>query len=101
MAFVTDAKGCNDSVTIQLSNTNITITIEEKADATCKGKFDGYIVVSADGGASPYSFSWSTFENTDSIANLGKGNYEISVSDVNGCLAFKSIPLLEQIGRAH
>ncbi|OFY71030.1 MAG: hypothetical protein A3G23_13030 [Bacteroidetes bacterium RIFCSPLOWO2_12_FULL_37_12] len=95
MAFVTDAKGCNDSVTIQLSNTNITITIEEKADATCKGKFDGYIVVSADGGASPYSFSWSTFENTDSIANLGKGNYEISVSDVNGCLAFKSIPLLE------
>jgi len=42
---------------------------------------------SASGGASVYSFAWSTNTTGDSIGGLAAGNYSVSVHDANDCPA--------------
>ncbi len=54
------------------------------------GKDDGRISVSADGGTPPYQYTWSNGEKNGTISNLTSGNYEVIVSDANGCTVITS-----------
>lgn len=44
----------------------------------------GSISVNVTGGTSPYTYSWSSGENNNSISNKQKGFYTITVNDVEG-----------------
>src|SRR6185503_18146365 len=37
------------------------------------------------GGATPYTYSWSTLETTTSITGFATGNYTVTVTDLNSC----------------
>lgn len=96
VVIVTDscAQTITDSAMVT-SSIPFIVAISSKIDVLCNGDSNGQAVVSASGGTVPYTFSWST-GGTDSIeANLGGGNYSVTVTDSNGCFDSVSTTILE------
>jgi gliding motility-associated-like protein len=82
--IVTDATGCTNSQTVTITEpaamtASITVT-----PAAC-GSNDGTASANPSGGASPYSYSWTTLQSTQTISGLSAGIYSVTVTDVNGC----------------
>ena len=59
---------------------------------SCFGEHDGSIDA-ATTGEDPFQYSWSTGDTTQSITALGAGDYEVMITDANGCMASGSIAL--------
>ncbi len=57
---------------------------------------DGSIILSVTGGTNPYTFLWSNGNNTNTIINVLPGNYFVTVSDANNCLADSSFNVIYQ-----
>ncbi len=70
--------GCFDGVTI------------DKWDAGCNGN-DGKITVTPNEGAGPFNYNWSNGATTQTISNLGQGDYTVTVSDNAGCSSVDTI----------
>jgi hypothetical protein len=55
---------------------------------TCPNASDGSATVNVSGGTSPYTFQWDLAagsQTTQTASNLIAGNYEVLVTDANGC----------------
>src|SRR5690606_20807984 len=50
----------------------------------CHGANDGEAFVTVTGGEMPYTYYWSNGETSEAIANLGAGNYTLTVTDKTG-----------------
>ncbi len=82
---VTDKNGCKDSVNVTITSPSpIVITISQ-TNITCTGNCNGTATATVSGGASPYTYKWSTGATTSSVSNLCAGVYKIVVTDKNGC----------------
>ncbi len=90
---VTDNNGCTISSAVGISNiSGPQINLTSLSDATCFGLSNGSASVSLSGGNGPFTYSWSPSGGTSSTATgLATGNYMVTVTDVNNCVA--SIPL--------
>ncbi len=84
---VVDSNGCEstDEITINQPQ-ELTLGLQIIAP-TCNDATDGSLSVSPDGGTPPYSFSWSTGAAAESISALPAGEYCVTVTDANGCVA--------------
>lgn len=85
---VTDANGCNDNISVTITEPNAVVaTILMQTDPTCNGIDDGSITASGTGGTGAYTFAWSTIpvQNTATASMLGAGTYTVTVTDNNGC----------------
>jgi len=80
---VTDINGCTNMQSVTI-NQVLPLTTELN-NTTCDGVNDGIATVSPLGGTSPYTYSWSNGETTQTIAGLNAGNYSVTVIDANGC----------------
>ncbi len=58
----------------------------------------GSIELELDGGTSPYNFNWSTGSTDNPITNLSGGDYDVTITDSNGCEMFESYTLFESGG---
>jgi hypothetical protein len=56
---------------------------------------NGTAIASPTGGISPYLFHWSTGASTNSISNLNRGEYRVTVTDANGCAAIEEFAITE------
>ncbi len=92
---VTDANGCSvtGSYTVTEPATALSVTGSTTAP-TCTSPNSGTITIAANGGTSPYSYSWSNGSNwnngynnvtTQNRTGLSSGNYTVKVTDDNGC----------------
>lgn len=87
---ITDQGGCpfSDSYTITEPD-DIVITNGSEMDIDCFGNANGAISISVSGGTGTYTYAWTKdtlpFSNTEDLANLSPGVYEVSVSDANNC----------------
>src|SRR5690606_33930441 len=50
----------------------------------CYGANEGEAFVTVTGGEMPYTYYWSNGETSEAIANLGAGNYTLTVTDKSG-----------------
>ncbi len=93
---ITDANGCTstESITINEPSTALSTSISGN-DVNCNGGNDGDATVTATGGTTPYSYSWSTGGSTDNITGLSQGTYTVTVSDANSCISTESITINE------
>lgn len=87
---VTDANGCTDEVTFTVNYTPLGMTFVG-TNITCAGLSDGSIVVTAQGGTPPYSFSSNPFP----LVNLAAGTYTVTVTDALGDVRTSIITLTE------
>jgi hypothetical protein len=62
----------------------IDATITPASDSTTT---DGSIALDVSGGTSPYSYSWSNGAESAINENLNYGEYNVSITDANGCIA--------------
>lgn len=94
VVYVTDARGCKASGNITIDQPGgIVIEVIEKTLPTCFQGDDGKIRLALSGGIAPYTYSWSTGATSTTIENLTEGRYVFTLTDSNGCMAFKEILL--------
>jgi gliding motility-associated-like protein len=56
-------------------------------NTSCESEADGFITPTAGGGTAPYTFTWSNGSQQSNLNNLAPGNYMLTVTDRNGCIA--------------
>ena len=90
-----DSNGCSLVDTISIEQpTELFFTIDSVLDLSCKGALDGYLSVSATGGALPYQFIANGDTNViGEFFNLDSSLYTLSVLDANGCIVMDSTVL--------
>lgn len=83
---VKDSQGCTEvSSTKVVEPAALSITFDEVNNLRCNGDFGGAINLNVSGGKQPYTYQWSNGASTQDIAGIQAGEYNVKVSDVNGC----------------
>ena len=83
--LVEDNQGCTNRGQAIIGEPNALVGEGQVFETSCADKSDGQIVVSASGGTFPFSFTWSSGQNTSQIDQLESGNYTVFIEDDNGC----------------
>ncbi len=94
---VFDGNGCSTSADVIIADAPPSISvIVSEMDDLCFQSCDGGASANVTGGTPPYSYLWSTGENTASIVGLCAGTYSVSVMDGFGCTS-NAIFTIEQV----
>ncbi len=80
-----DNFGCTATQTITVANQPTLVLLTSTTPASCGN--DGTAVLSVTGGTGPYVYLWSNGSTTPQVGNLPAGNYSVTVTDANGCIA--------------
>lgn len=96
---VSDVNGCSLVKTITITEPTIvaasaSVTSNYNGqNVSCFGALDANAVVTASGGTSPYSYSWTSVpsQTSTTLSNVGAGTYSVTVTDVNGCNVTTSV----------
>ena len=90
--LVTDANGCNDTISATVLDPNNSMILSiVKTDVQCFAGSDGTINLSVQYGTPGYSYTWNTGASTQDLNNLPIGTYAVDVTDTNSCGAFISV----------
>jgi uncharacterized protein YjdB len=92
---VTDANECTKTATISLSEPQGIVVNAIPVYPDCYGPNRSAIEISHIGGTGPFTYAWSTGENTQNIMALPDGIYFVTVTDSKGCTG-TSISLITQ-----
>lgn len=93
---ITDAgSGCTETASIPITEPSLIVPTVIAVDATCNVGNDGSASVTATGGtvSAGYTFNWSTGTSGNSINNLVGGNYDVTVTDDNGCTVVEAFTI--------
>jgi gliding motility-associated-like protein len=83
---VTDNNGCTVSTGATITEApQLFLNLASQSDVSCDGGTNGRLDISVTGGTPPYSFSWSNGATTEDLVNVIAGNYDVTVTDGNGC----------------
>ncbi|MFB6305878.1 MAG: SprB repeat-containing protein, partial [Flavobacteriales bacterium] len=95
--IVTDDEGCKDTTSATVTQpAPLTSQIVDSSNISCNGACDGFAEVSASGGTTPYTYSWSNNKGSNAIAtDLCARSYTVTVTDDNGCQSSTSVTLTE------
>ena len=93
---ITDFNGCTftNNITITEPSSALSSSITS-TDVLCNGYSDGTATVTAAGGTSPYSYSWSNGQTGAIASVLSAGLYTCNVTDFNSCLYIIDITIAE------
>ena len=94
---VSQTNQCKKIDSVKIYNpTKIDIALQ-KTEPSCSSSSNGFVQAFAQGGYPPYLYKWSNSGSNDTISNLKKGSYAITVTDANNCTTLASVDL-EPIG---
>lgn len=93
---VTDNTGCTATDNINVpASTGLSLNLDSQSNPSCPGNCDGSAQVSASGGTLPYQYIWSNGEISANITGLCQGQYLLTVTDDDGCLAALAVDIVE------
>jgi gliding motility-associated-like protein/uncharacterized repeat protein (TIGR01451 family) len=85
--IITDAKSCMFYDTIQLTEPLNALSYSSiVTPVKCYGEATGAINITVAGGTSPYTYSWSSSNQTEDISNKLTGNYSVTITDAHLCI---------------
>jgi outer membrane protein OmpA-like peptidoglycan-associated protein len=83
---VADAKGCSVKTEAIIEEPKLlSVTLDGVKDIKCFGESSGEINVTAIGGVEPYTYNWSNGATTQDLTGVEAGDYNLTVTDKNGC----------------
>ncbi len=95
-ATVEDDNGCQTIVPVTITQPQ-EISIHLAANPlSCPDADDGDIFAMVSGGLTPYNYAWSNGGMSSSLTGIPAGNYQLTVTDANGCMQEASIALTVQ-----
>ncbi|MEO7176955.1 MAG: T9SS type A sorting domain-containing protein [Saprospiraceae bacterium] len=87
--------GCLDRDTsMVILNSSMTVSTSQQNPA-CNGANNGNATVIVSGGAGVLEYLWSNNGTTNSISNVGPGNYTVTITDEADCTTLSSFTLTE------
>lgn len=92
---VTDANGCFATKEVSITIVSDFAVNTVPRNVLCNGDNSGSILITAQGGKTPYSYLWSNGRTTAEITNLTAGIYSVTVTDANGCQLSQTINITQ------
>lgn len=93
---VTDENGCSQEAVVAISSPGPININPAGSDVTCAGAGDGSASVNPSGGVGGFTVLWPSLgAATDTVAGLTAGDYQVEVTDANGCTSDTVIPINE------
>lgn len=92
--IVTDANGCTVNVNLTVNEPAALTIAVATTDATCATYTDGTAIETVNGGIGPYALNWGG-QNQNA---MGAGNFNVIVTDANGCTATAAFTINEPTG---
>ena len=82
---VTDVNGCEATVSGSISQPENALSLTATVNESTEISGNGSISLQVAGGTTPYQYEWNTGDTEGSLDNLSVGEYEVTVTDANGC----------------
>jgi len=83
---VVDVNNCTKTINETVSSpTPFSVPVLVATDPSCFGFDDGNIDLTITGGTLPYTFDWSSGQNTEDVGFLSSGTYSVTITDENDC----------------
>lgn len=92
---VVDAKGCSTSLTDTIAEPDQLLVSKEVEQVTCYNDMNGSIDLFVSGGILPYTYAWNTGATSEDLIGLDIGNYNVVVTDANGCTVATSASIIQ------
>ncbi|MBL4577517.1 MAG: T9SS type A sorting domain-containing protein [Flavobacteriales bacterium] len=89
---IVDQNNCPEVVCVVISEPPPIVITATVIDESCNSICDGSILLDVTGGAGLYSYQWSP---GGSGSNLCPGNYTVTVTDIDGCIATAAYSIIE------
>ena len=86
LLMVTDANGCENSLTVVVANDFPFTAVLNDISDTCNQGI-GAIDLTVTGPNSPYIYTWNTGTALEDLSGLFTGDYDVTVEDNSGCTA--------------
>ena len=84
--LIKEANGCESSLSVEITEPSLFVSeLLDVKHNVCFGEEKGSITISAEGGTTPYTFSWNNGAGTQNLIDIPSGEYSVLVSDANGC----------------
>lgn len=87
---ITDSNGCTIRETYNITEPDILELSVSNSDVLCFGQATAEAITTVTGGTQPYTYSWSNGETSSDLSNITAGNYNVIVTDANGCSVSES-----------
>jgi len=93
---VLDANNCTikDSVFVNQPDSPLTSNITGD-NIDCFGSLTGNVYIEPTGGTTPYTFIWSNTATSQNLIGVAAGQYDVTLTDNNGCIGYNTITLTE------
>ncbi len=94
---VTDANNCTHTATVAVTQPAAMTLSATPANATCFGVCNGSASATANGGSTPYTYSWNTtpVQNSANATGLCAGNYVVTITDAGNCSQTASVTVTQ------
>ncbi len=85
----------SDTIMVYVSSPVVSVTSQ---NADCLTGVGGAMSATVTGAATPFNFSWNTVPvtNTAAAVNVNPGNYTVTLTDANGCIAQNFVTITQQ-----
>lgn len=91
---ITDSNGCSATAAAIVVQPPLLTAATTSANISCFGGV-GSAAITAAGGTSPYTYSWSNGQTTTNVTGLSAGTYTVTLQDNNGCSATSPVSITQ------
>jgi len=96
---MTDASGCDDVATVNITVLPDLIVNVVGTDVTCFGDVNGQAVATPTNGTGPYTYIWNDplVQTTSTATALAPNSYDVTVEDNLGCVGVATVTINEPV----